>query len=310
MSELTFTIYSPTKEADFEAAFALLAQHWPLAEQSASLAALLAAWNLGRDKSCILLAAARGSQIVGAVCGNIVPGKTAGIYPPQLAMHEGERTAVILLLELEVMLMEQGVHLAQALLTLDADREQQRLLNVGYQHVADLLYLVSEGSQFPDHPPKLPFTLDRYDLNDQPRLEALIQTTYVGTLDCPLVDQMREPADVLAGYRAASPSGSAHWYIARQNGRDIGCLLLSEFPSDDQLEIVYLALVPEVRGRGWGMELTRFAQWQARELQRARVVLAVDAENLPAIQMYATCCFGVCDERSAFVKHLAAGKSS
>ena len=55
------------------------------------------------------------------------------------------------------------------------------------------------------------------------------------------------------------------WQIARHEDDDVGCLLVNLHPDVKHAEIVYLAVVPEVRGRGWGLELTRHAQWLARQ---------------------------------------------
>jgi ribosomal protein S18 acetylase RimI-like enzyme len=197
-----------------------------------------------------------------------------------------------------------GVHLAQALLPDAAETPARRLLAGGYQLAADLLYLVCDAEEFPDHLSPLPFTLEAVEPDRPARLEPLIRATYAGTLDCPQVDGVREPADVLASYRAAAAFDPRLWLIARDGGQDVGCLLLGDHPQDSQMEIVYLGLIPAVRGRGWGLELTRHAQWLARAASRERMVLAVDAQNSPALGMYATCGFWVGDRRRAFVKDL------
>jgi ribosomal protein S18 acetylase RimI-like enzyme len=68
------------------------------------------------------------------------------------------------------------------------------------------------------------------------------------------------------------------------------------------LEIVYLGVVPECRGRGIGYALTRQAQWIASLAERERVVLAVDAANRPAISAYETAGFIAWDRRTVLIR--------
>ena len=297
---LRIQVVSPAKAS---AALALAVRAWPAAEQAAQLQSLRAALVADGERH-VFLSASREGRVIGAVLAHLAAGRTAGVYAPQLESGEDEGLARTLLLALDQELVRRGVHLAQSLLATDANVAASRLHAGGYRHLAQLLYLVSTSDQFPDHPPPLPFALERIEPHLSLRLQALLEATYVGTLDCPAVDGLRDPADVLDSYCDSATCGNPAWYIAHHAGRDVGCLLLGDHPQDDQLEIVYLGLTSEVRGQGWGIELARHAQWLARNDERQRLVLAVDANNDPAIAMYATCGFWVSDQRSAFVKSL------
>ena len=59
---------------------------------------------------------------------------------------------------------------------------------------------------------------------------------------------------------------------------------------------------PAARGRGFGVALTRHAQWQTGVAGRARLVLAVDAANRPAIAAYSSAGFVVWDRRCALLR--------
>jgi ribosomal protein S18 acetylase RimI-like enzyme len=98
--------------------------------------------------------------------------------------------------------------------------------------------------------------------------------------------------------------------LASEAGQDIGCLLVNLHPEVRHAEIIYLALVPEVRGRQLGKLLVRQAQWLARQAGCERLVLAVDAANDPAILMYGATGFVEWDRRSVWVRALPAGASS
>jgi hypothetical protein len=81
-------------------------------------------------------------------------------------------------------------------------------------------------------------------------------------------------------------------------------LLLADHPDDDQWELVYMGIIPAARGRGWGLQITRHAQWLTGCAARRRLILAVDAANQPAVAMYAAAGFQTWNRRSAFVKSL------
>ena len=63
-----------------------------------------------------------------------------------------------------------------------------------------------------------------------------------------------------------------------------------------------MGLVPSVRGRRFGCDVVRQAQQLAQAAGVERIVLAVDAENFPAIKMYNETGFTAWDRRTAFVR--------
>jgi ribosomal protein S18 acetylase RimI-like enzyme len=148
----------------------------------------------------------------------------------------------------------------------------------------------------------LPFELEAYQTAEKPRLIDVIQHTYIGTLDCPLIDGMRDTADVLTGYQAVGVFRPELWFFVKDRGRDVGCLLINVHPDVLHAEIVYLALVPDVRGRGWGLQLARQALWVARATHCQRAVLAVDADNAPAVELYRAAGFQAFDRRAVWLR--------
>jgi RimJ/RimL family protein N-acetyltransferase len=201
-------------------------------------------------------------------------------------------------------LTQEGVRLAQALLETDHGPEAELLSACGFPQVSKLLYLVSVDGSFPFSRPNdgLEFSEDRAD---QPqRMARLVERTYRGSLDCPAVDGVRQIEDVLEGYRASGVFDPTRWIIARHRDQDIGCLLLTDHPRDNQWELLYMGVVPEARGHGFGVAMARYAQWLAREAGRNRLVLAVDAANLPAIAAYAAAGFVAWDHRSVYLRIL------
>ena len=136
------------------------------------------------------------------------------------------------------------------------------------------------------------------------RLISLMDRTYKDTADCPALNGIRETSDVVDGYRAVGRFSPDLWLLVRHADQDIGCLLLTDHPDDHALELVYMGIVPESRGRGFGIEIVRYAQWVTRTHGRQRLLLAVDAANAPAIEIYAAAGFISWDRRSVMVNVL------
>lgn len=291
---------------------ALVAQVWPEVERAAQVGAIRAALREAHCENVLFLEARQngnGGRLVGAVLGQVMPGNVALVTPPQLQWsfaNGGPELSVQLLDRLHDELRNQGVELAQASLAADDVNSAADLRSAGYEHAADLLYMAAEVDTFPELPPKMPFELLLADAADAARLARVVDATYQGTLDCPRIDGLRSTADVLTSYRSVGKLRPDLWQIARANNEDVGCLLLADHAESRQYEIVYLALTPGVRGRGWGIELTRHAQWLARRAGYERLVLAVDAANEPAIRMYAAAGFQAWDRRAVWIKSLRA----
>jgi ribosomal protein S18 acetylase RimI-like enzyme len=117
-------------------------------------------------------------------------------------------------------------------------------------------------------------------------LQQVLAQTYQDTQDCPVLNGLRDVHDVLAGYRAMGVYADQWWLLMQYDGRDAGCLILTDHPADEQMELIYLGIVPEFRGRGFGLAATRHAQTLARRAGRRRLILAVDSANGPAQAIY------------------------
>jgi ribosomal protein S18 acetylase RimI-like enzyme len=200
-----------------------------------------------------------------------------------------------------------GISLVQALTQLDVGPAPEAFEQSGFRHIADLLYLVSLNSSFPDADPRSPLAFEPCIGVERERLLNIVERTYRSTLDCPSLNGVRTIDEVVQGYQSTGVSSQELWTIAKFGADDVGCLLLAEHPAHGNLELAYLGVVPEHRGRGLGLEMVRRAQWIAKSRELERVVLAVDAANDPALRMYATAGFVGWDRRSVWVHLLDRG---
>jgi mycothiol synthase len=272
---------------------------------------LLAELEHDQSQSDGVLAAYRHGQLLAMCRLQFQAGRTGHLWPPvsvngpnpPIVEDTESQTGEIarrLVEEVVRLAKTQRLSLVQCLLPTDAVPEAASLRAAGFNHVADLLYLVATTESFPSSVPPSGLLLASVQDADFARLAQIVEQTYSGTLDCPALNNARQIGDVLAGYQSISSSGTALWRILRAGNRDVGCLLVAEH-SSTMWEIVYLGIMPAARGQGLGLEATRSLQWFARIRGIERLVLAVDAANSPAINLYAKAGFLAWDRRSVFV---------
>lgn len=229
----------------------------------------------------------RGSAMQGAIGVQLLPGRLAILWPPRVAPGAAEAITTALLNWSIDEARRRGAELMQALVPPPGEVDEQRLERAGFQFAAEVLYLAKDVQADRGELSKwsCPLELRRY-AGQRQRMEQIVQRTYQQTLDCPLLDNLRTIDDVLQGYEQTGDSAAEHWFFVQHQGRDVGCLLLADHQQRDQCELVYMGLVPEVRGRRWGRWLVRFAEDEARRMQRRHLILAVDAANAPARAVY------------------------
>jgi len=93
-----------------------------------------------------------------------------------------------------------------------------------------------------------------------------------------------------------------NWLFVRHEGEDVGVLLLADHPKGRHWELMYMGIVPEYRGRGWGRQIAHYAQWLARGARAERLLVAVDAKNRPAANVYRSTGFEIWELRAVYVR--------
>lgn len=136
---------------------------------------------------------------------------------------------------------------------------------------------------------------------DWPALRTALERSYIDTLDCPGLCALRETPDVIESHRSAGRFDPSLWWIVTLDGRPEGCILLSPNPDTDSVELVYMGLGPDLRGRGLGVRLLETAIDHAGRLGLAEIACAVDRRNEPARAVYARLGFIEFARRTAFV---------
>jgi GNAT superfamily N-acetyltransferase len=249
-----------------------------------------------------LFVALRGGELRGAAWGQRQPGNVAVFWPPIILAGEDERTAVALANAVVRELDLAAVDLAQSLIVAPSAATIQVLQHVGFRHVTDLLYLSCDATRFPTAKPSCEIEFEEYRTTERDRLMRLLECSYEGTLDCTALDGARNMDDVINGYQATGTFSPRNWYFARASDEDVGVLLLADHPPARHWELMYMGLVPEVRGRGWGRQIAQYAQWLARGARAERLLVAVDAANSPAAAVYHNTGFESWERRAVFVR--------
>jgi ribosomal protein S18 acetylase RimI-like enzyme len=293
-------------------AFRRAAEAWPESERHSQVAAVLAQVRRGPRFFVVATAELQSADELplGAVLVECLAGRAAVVMTPRvdssLAASEQNHLACELLRALDDTLREQGILLAQALTERREHPATAIFLSAGYFIASDLLYLGADlaGAAERRIPgiPIQPIELLAVSPDDFERWIPLIEQTYEKTFDCPAVDGLRPTREVLLGYREIGLPRNDWWFIARHAGQDIGCLLVADHRPAAHAELVYMGLIPEMRGRGWGVFLAHQAQLIAASSGAERLILAVDAANLPALRHYQAAGFQFWEQRTVLVK--------
>jgi mycothiol synthase len=253
----------------------------------------------GNEPLFIALGAA---EIRGAAWGQRQSGNIVVFWPPQLVAGEDPKTAYGLAEAVVAAVDETTAEMMQVFLSAPSAETVKVLQHVGFCHLADLLYLTAESSRFPLAGPDSELEFVPYDGTQRGRLMELVERTYEGTLDCRDLEGVRDLNNVIKGYQGTGLYRPENWLFVRSGGEDVGVLLLADHPGGRHWELMYTALIPEARGRGWGRQIARYAQWLARGANVERIVVAVDAANFPAVAMYRDSGFESWDERAVYVR--------
>lgn len=267
-------------------------------DQQAMLVATLDSLANGKQADFSgLLVAKKDGEIVAATWVQFTPGNAAVVWPPALDGPAAQE----LLQAAAALLDEMHTKLAQILFAATDAIDEAVLAVGGFSRLADLAYLTLERANFPN---RVETSLRFEPRADQQagRLGSVIARSYRATLDCPELNDLRSPAEVIAGYKVQGEFDSCNWLLVSADGRDVGCLILAKYPPGENMELVYMGIVPEARGRGYGEQIVRFAVERARESAAERLVLAVDERNQPAMEMYRRVGFVMWDRRTVYAR--------
>lgn len=218
----------------------------------------------------------------------LIPGRTGMLLgaPPGALGIDAEDQEALLRTALED-LRPRGLHYLQALLPPEAQGQQALLGRVGFRPLAPLLYL-QRGATYPWVDPPAPEEGDWLAFREDRRrfFQDVLVQTYLESLDCPELNGLRPPEDILAAHQASGEFRPELWEILMRDGAPAGCLLLSRLPNAAAVEVVYMGVPSAARRQGAGRLLLRRALQQVRAQHVQTLTLVVDGRNKPARALY------------------------
>lgn len=255
-----------------------------------------------------LWVASQGDHLISALLPVVSPGRTLLLFLPGHIFSEYQATITLQLIQTICRRAnEAGIHLAQSLLDVHDTIVTPLLRDCSFERLAELLYLqatIGRGIQEPPLP--LSYRWETYSSRTHDLFATTILATYRQSLDCPKLNGLRSIEDILAGHRATGQFDPAIWFVLMDHNAPLGALLLSHLTGADLIELVYLGLVPESRGRGIGDILMRRAAATVASRKGGRLSLAVDAGNLPALKLYWRHGLQVIGRKLAYLRDLRA----
>lgn len=290
----------PCPRAEIKEAFRCLHRGVSTDQQDALVATLdQLRGQAGSVGDGLFIARCRG-QIVAATWVQSAPGNTALLWPPDFASP----AAPELMRFVDSILNRWRVPLAQMIIGSESVVDLDLLALAGFHYLVDLDYLALENTKFETNWPDGKLYFEPQAANHSPRLQNILLKSYEGTLDCPQLNDVRDPEDVIASYEAQGKYAEDNWFLVQLDRQDVGVLILAEHDRGNVLELVYMGIIPAMRGRSLGREVLRHAIRRAVDIRAERLVLAVDTQNAPAQEMYRRAGFAPWDRRTVYARIL------
>jgi ribosomal protein S18 acetylase RimI-like enzyme len=207
------------------------------------------------------------------------------------------------------------VDLAQALLDPADQLDRAVYERASFHRLATLSYMerpLNSPRLGAPPEPDLPsdVTIEPYEESSRDDLLEALDGSYRDTLDCPGLRGLRRTEDILNGHQSTGRFEAHLWTMLRVSGRPAGVLLLNPAPPGEKIELVYLGLIPEARGRGLAVRLLRHGLGQIHQRTELTVSLAVDEQNAPAIHLYQKEGFQRVTRRVAMIRSLREARKS
>lgn len=257
-------------------------------------------------------------QIVAVLWSEEQPGNTLQFRTPAFAYHDEKEelkkeACELLFQRLDEFARARKCDWIQTLLDPSAAAMKPALLRSGYAQLAQMSYQLCTPEHFPANPATMRLTMRRFDEIDNATVQSaaevffndVVSQTYEQTADCPGLQGQRTDEQIIAGYHMVGDSATQFWWIAEFENEPVGCLLLAWHKSDAATEqkieishagemvtdngwceLVYWGVIPKFRQRGFGTEILLFGLNEVRNLNANKLILAVDANNQPALKIY------------------------
>ena len=197
------------------------------------------------------------------------------------------------------------IRIIQALLEQNQTLELEALKQAGFKHLAHLIYMQRyvTAANRTEQSVNFGHNVQVYNWSEdnRKRFADAILASYIDTLDCPALLGTRAIDDVIAGHMASGEFDPKNWFCLYEGDTPLGVMLLNKITHRSALELVYLGLTPQARGRGLAQQLVQFAMNLTEKTKTAQILLAVDQDNQPARKLYTRMGFARGDKKTAMI---------
>lgn len=232
------------------------------------------------DWSGLIAALSPAGRVLSAIWVQPLPGSYALVWTPPDDCPQRDA----LLFAAAQWCDQRGFAVSQVLLAGEPGEPMpEALARAGFPRLATMLYLQSEGHR--DRVAAGTIEWDELDPDDSARFARLFPEVERDSLDFPELHGVRPVEAVREGFRGQGTLEASLWRVLIDAGQEAGLLVMAPHPGTDVLELVYMGLTIDHRGRGLGRALVAHALDLAHQRQ-CRVLVALDARNLPAHRVY------------------------
>jgi GNAT superfamily N-acetyltransferase len=239
-------------------------------------------------------------RISGAALVQPMPGALGVAWPPRGESREIEDALAQTACD---WLRNTGVKVCQAFTTSPEHSELAPLERNGFNRVTQLVFLrrdVDLEAGWSDAPP-VPIRCCQGEGSLTTEQIEVLLATQEASLDCPELNGLRSPEEVINSYFPGNQSNDACWLMNGEEDKPVGVMLFDKGPEPAVLEMSYLGLIPAVRGRGLGTTALGFANRIAGNAGYRFVSVTVDVRNVPALRLYRKHGFVETDRREVFL---------
>ncbi|MDR1384554.1 MAG: GNAT family N-acetyltransferase [Planctomycetaceae bacterium] len=244
----------------------------------------------------------RNGRMVGGLFTMLRPDKTLLALLPTIIAGEPKLTFQGMFKKL----IDFSIATDACLIMLLADYQQsadETLLKIfQFQKISNLLYLNSQRVEFPEQFPAKQLTFREYANDYWEEMVTLVEQTYQKTLDFPQLAGLVPTSQILKSYQESHVFEPSLWFFIEYESQVIGALLLTQLEECQYLELTYLGLILEFRGRGFSREIVQFAQFIAKQRDNELIIVSADQNNIPAINTYLRCGFRLHDQKEIYVR--------
>jgi ribosomal protein S18 acetylase RimI-like enzyme len=253
-----------------------------------------------------VIVASVASRVVGVIVSQQAPGRVGWVWAPVvgeiggLAVSPNRIRQQLLGAALES-LAASRCKLLQALLV-PGDPRGQDFEALGFAFIAEMIRMERDctvWSGLAGETNDLEFV--SYEAANEREFESIIEQTYVGSQDCPELDDLRTVSEALESYKVAGTFRPDLWLLARRFGEWVGCVLLASHPDDQTCELQYMGVVPQARGQRIGRMLCERALSDASRIGANKLFLSMDSRNRAAIRHYRALEFAETDRRAVYI---------